>query len=113
MVCGSGERGGDEGERACTGGIFLRFVPRPLKKPVNSLAYILGAFVSVLMVEGGIRLYKVQKLAVPQGGLPFGRVYYYALPMIVMGILLVMVCISHMIRIYMDNEKAREGGDII
>ena len=33
--------------------------------------------------------------------------------MIVMGILLVMVCISHMIRIYMNNEKAREGGDII
>ena len=59
------------------------------------------------------RITVVDEKGVPQGGLPFGRVYYYALPMIVMGILLVMVCISHMIRIYMDNEKAREGGDII
>lgn len=92
---------------------FLRFVPKALKKPVNALAYLLGAFVSVLMVEGGIRLYKVQAKAVPQGGIPFGRVYYYALPMIVMGIALVLVCISQIIRIFVENKGAREGGDII
>ena len=41
------------------------------------------------------------------------RVYYYALPMIVMGILLVLVCLSQILRIYVQDEKAREGGDII
>ena len=92
---------------------FLRYVPKILRKPVNALAYLLGGFVSVLMVEGGIRLYKVQAKAVPQGGLPFGRVYYYALPMIVMGVMLVMVCISQIIRIFVENKEAREGGDII
>lgn len=92
---------------------FLRFIPKSLKKIVNALSYVLGIFISVLMVEGGIRLYKVQVKAMPQGGLPFGRVYYYALPMIVMGILLVLVCISQIIRIFVQNEGAREGGDII
>ena len=92
---------------------FLRYVPEKLRKTVNALAYGLGAFVSVLMIDGGIRLYKVQMRAVPQGGLPFGRVYYYALPMIVMGILIVLVCVSHIIQIYFLNEGAREGGDII
>lgn len=92
---------------------FLRFLPKPLKKPVNALSYILGALLSVLMAEGGIRLYKVQVKAVPQGGLPFGRVYYYALPMIVMGVMLVMVCLSQIIRIFLQDEGAREGGDIL
>jgi len=92
---------------------FLRFLPGQVKKAVNALAYLLGGMVSVLMVEGGLRLYRVQAKAVPQGGLPFGRVYYYALPMIVMGILLVLVCLSQILRIYVQDEKAREGGDII
>lgn len=92
---------------------FLRFLPGQVKKAVNALAYLLGGMVSVLMVEGGLRLYRVQAKAVPQGGLPFGRVYYYALPMIVMGILLVLVCLSQILRIYVQDEMAREGGDMI
>lgn len=92
---------------------FLRFFRGPLRRAVNALAYVLGSFVSALMVEGGLRLYKVQVKAVPQGGLPFGRAYYYALPMIVMGVLLVLVCVSQVIRIYVQHEGVREGGDII
>ena len=64
-------------------------------------------------VEFFLRFLPGQAKAVPQGGLPFGRVYYYALPMIVMGILLVLVCLSQILRIYVQDEKAREGGDII
>ena len=92
---------------------FLRFVPKSLKKLVNAFSYFLGAVVSILMAEGGVRLYKVQIKAVPQGGLPFGRVYYYALPMIVMGVLLVLVCVSQIIRIFIQNQGAGEGGDIL
>ena len=65
------------------------------------------------MVEGALRLYKVQKKAVPQGGLPFGRVYYYAIPMIVLGILLILICSSRAIRIIIQDQEGREGGDII
>ncbi len=92
---------------------FLRFVPKALKKVVNAFSYLLGALISILMTEGGVRLYKVQIKAVPQGGLPFGRVYYYALPMIVMGVLLVLVCLGQIIRIFIQNEGTREGGDIL
>ena len=92
---------------------FLRFVPQFLKKPVTALSYTLGLVCSVLMIEGGTRLYAVQSKAVPQGGLPFGRVYYYALPMIVMGEMIALVSATHIIRISLANAKAREGGDII
>lgn len=92
---------------------FMKYIPEKIRKVVHSFAFVLGGVMGVLMVEGGNRLYKVQAKAVPQGGLPFGRVYYYALPMIIMGILLVLICLSEVIKIYVKDEKGREGGDII
>ena len=92
---------------------FVNLLPRSIRKPVNALAYLLGGIMGVLLSEGGLRLYAVQAKAVPQGGLPFGRVYYYALPMIVLGILLALVCAAQIIRIFLENKDTREGGDII
>ena len=92
---------------------FLRFRPHRARQAVNALAFVLGGIIGGLMVEGALRLYKVQKKAVPQGGLPFGRVYYYAIPMIVLGILLILICSSRAIRIIIQDQEGREGGDII
>ena len=92
---------------------FLRFLPHRIRQAVNALAFILGGAMGGLMVEGALRLYKVQKKAVPQGGLPFGRVYYYAVPMIVLGVLLILVCSGQVIRILLQDQEGREGGDII
>lgn len=92
---------------------FLRFFPEKVRKVIHAASYVIGIIVSWCMIDGGIRMYKIQRKAVPQGGLPFGKVYYYALPMIVLGILLVLVCFSEIIKIFAADEKEREGGDII
>ncbi len=46
---------------------------------------------SAVFVPGGIRLFKMQVNMPAVGGLPFNKSWYYALPILVMGILMVIL----------------------
>lgn len=92
---------------------FLRFFPKSWHRWLQVFVNILGVVIGVLMINGGQRQFKVQKLTMPAGGLPFSKAYYYALPIIVMGVLMIIVCISRSLKVTVGAEKEREGGDII
>lgn len=92
---------------------FLRFFSDRGKKVLMIFTNILMIAVSWFMLRGGISLFKVQRLAAPAGGLWFSKCYYYALPIIVMSILLMLVCLNRIIKVTVNQEGAREGGDII
>ena len=46
---------------------------------------------SLVYIPGGVNLFKMQNKLIPLGGLPFTKAYYYALPIIVMGVMLVVL----------------------
>lgn len=75
------------------GKIFLMFVP-----------HVFVAVTSVAFVVGGKLLFDLQVNQLPQGGLPFSRAYYYALPMIVMGVMLIL-CSVYRIAEYIKTPK--------
>lgn len=92
---------------------FLSWFPKKWHKWLQGFVNLLGAFLGGILVDGGVRLFMVQKVAMPQGGLPFSKCYYYALPIIVLGIMMIIVCVCRIIKLFGEKEKAREGGDII
>jgi TRAP-type C4-dicarboxylate transport system permease small subunit len=76
------------------------------------IVFILGWF----FAKGGMYLFKVQLKVAPVGGLPFCKAYYYALPLIVAGILLLIMSAVRVFRyIVTGNEQImqmvpEEGG---
>lgn len=92
---------------------FLRFFPKSWHKWLQCFVNALGVIIGFILIDGGKRQFKVQRLTAPAGGLPFSKCYYYALPMIVMAVLLIVVCVSRSVKLICEKEKEREGGDII
>lgn len=92
---------------------FLSWFPKKWHKWIQSFVNALGVIIGYLFIDGGKRQFRIQKLAAPAGGLPFSKCYYYALPVIVLGVLLIVISISRIIKFLCAAEDEREGGDII
>ena len=101
---------------------FLKFFGRPLKVFFMFIPHLAVAVTSVVFVIGGKQLFDLQLNQLPQGGLPFSRAYYYALPMIVMGILLILCAVYRVVEflltpkdVFLDRFQRLqdEGGMII
>lgn len=83
---------------------FIKFFGRPLKVFFMFMPHVLVFITSFVFVIGGAKLFALQCKQLPQGGLPFSRAYYNALPMIVMGILLI-ICSAYRIVEYIHTPK--------
>jgi TRAP-type C4-dicarboxylate transport system permease small subunit len=92
---------------------FLRFLPPPVRKWLAIFLHGLAMVVSWMLVRGGWKLFGFQKKALPAGGLPFPKGYYYALPIVVMGISLILAAFGHILKALRSRDDQREGGDII
>ncbi|MDR3249421.1 MAG: TRAP transporter small permease [Treponema sp.] len=68
---------------------LLKLFPSWGKKIVYHLTNLTVLVTSLVYVPGGIVLFKMQNRLRPVGGLPFSKAWYYALPVTVMGVLLV------------------------
>lgn len=98
---------------------FLKFMPKPVQIGIRHLSNLIILSTSAVYVYGGIGLFKIQLGTMPVGGLPFSRAYYYGLPMIIMGILLVLFSAYDTVEfivmpkeIYLQEIKEEEGGVI-
>jgi C4-dicarboxylate transporter DctQ subunit len=92
---------------------FLKFFSPVFRKWLAIFLHCLAILVSVMLIQGGYKLFLFQAKAIPAGGLPFAKGYYYALPIIVMGVSLILSALGHIARLLKDRDKQREGGDII
>jgi len=68
------------------------------------IPHVVVAITSLVFVSGGITLFGLQVTKLPQGGLPFTKAYYYALPMIVMGAMMT-ICAVYRIVEYILTPK--------
>jgi TRAP-type C4-dicarboxylate transport system permease small subunit len=69
----------------------LKNAPPIVKKIMHHVTNIIVFVTSLVYIPGGINLFKMQNKLIPLGGLPFTKAYYYALPITVMGFLLVIL----------------------
>ncbi len=72
---------------------FLKFFNRSGKIFLMFMPHLIVAVTSCVFIVGGQQLFGLQINQLPQGGLPFSRAYYYALPMVVMGIMLTLCAV--------------------
>jgi TRAP-type C4-dicarboxylate transport system permease small subunit len=75
-------------EHAVIEALLKRF-PSWAKRCVYHLTNFIVLITSLVYIPGGISLFKMQNRLRPVGGLPFSKAWYYALPVLTMGILLV------------------------
>ncbi|MPN61250.1 hypothetical protein SDC9_208984 [bioreactor metagenome] len=77
---------------------------------VEIAEHIIILISSILFIFSGQILFAIQVKTNPVGGLPFARAYYNALPIIVMGVLLIIVGLVRFIQYLFDREEyeARE-----
>lgn len=76
---------------------FLKKCPHFVKVIEYITIYVVAFCFGCVLIDGGITLWGIQHKSATVGGLPFPRSYYYALPMIVCGILL---CITTAFRVF-------------
>lgn len=68
---------------------LMKLAPEFVKKMMHHITSLIVLVTSIVYIPGGISLFKMQVKLAPVGGLPFPKAYYFALPVLVMGILLV------------------------
>jgi len=71
---------------------LLRKLPRFFTVIVYNITNIGILTCSYIFFSGGITLFQLQVTTKPRMGLPFPKAYYYALPMAVMGALMLLLC---------------------
>ncbi len=74
----------------------LRHVPEIFTRVIQYITSSIVFLSALVYVYGGAILFKMQVRTMPLGGLPFSRAYYYALPIIVMGIILFILSIARL-----------------
>jgi TRAP-type C4-dicarboxylate transport system permease small subunit len=68
--------------------MFLRRSPGLVRRIVYNITNLIVLCCAIVLIPGGVKLFRLQVKTIPLGGLFFPRAYYYALPIIAMGALL-------------------------
>ncbi len=57
-----------------------------------------------MFIRAGMLLFPMQVKMTPVGGLPFSRVYYNSLPIVVMGVMVILLEVIRFLRFLFDRE---------
>jgi len=68
---------------------IMKRAPLFFKHLMYHLTNLIVVITHAVFIPGGVILFKMQIGMIPVGGLPFSRAYYYALPILLMGTLMV------------------------
>ena len=75
--------------------------------------------ISYVYVPAAWQLFNMQKKMPPVGGLPFCKAYYYALPVLVMGIIMLIMSVYKTIAFLVTGDESicvpeeKEGGGVL
>lgn len=86
---------------------------------MNNLTNILVVVISYVYIPASYQLFTMQKPMPPVGGLPFSKAYYYALPVLVMSVLMLVLSIYKTIAYLITQDESicvpveHEGGGVL
>lgn len=98
---------------------IMKKMPKWFRKIIFNLTNLLILVISYVYIPAGYTLFNMQKKMPPVGGLPFCKAYYYALPVLVMGILMFVLCLYKTIAFLITGDESicvpeeQEGGGVL
>ncbi len=88
-------------------GMMTKYMSNPVKKGILILSEGIVVILSCIFVKTGIELFAKQMLTKPMGGVPFNKSIYYALPIIVMGVTMLITGVFRLIETIMTRNVER------
>lgn len=95
-----------------------KFLNPMLKFIFGVVTHLITLAVTAIFIPSGFKLFTLQKMQAPVGGLPFGRAYYFSLPLFVMGIIGTILCLFRLIEYIVLRDEhllvrgEEEGGTV-
>ncbi len=88
------------------------------RRVMFNLINIIVMVITIAYIPASYTLFDMQKSMPPVGGLPFSRGYYYALPVLVMSLIMLVLCAYKTIAFFVTGEEdivtapEQEGGNV-
>lgn len=97
----------------------MKKMPQNIRRVIFSLINVLIVVISYVYVPAAWELFGMQKKMPPVGGLPFSKGYYYALPVFVMGVIMLVMSVYKTIAFFITGDESvcvpveKEGGGVL
>lgn len=98
---------------------IMNRMPGWFRRVVFTLTNFLIVVISWVYIPAAYQLFQMQKKMPPVGGLPFSKGYYYALPVLVMGIIMLIMSVYKSIAYIITGDESicvpveKEGGGLL
>jgi len=98
---------------------IMKKMPKWFRRIMFNLTNLLILVISYVYIPAAYTLFNMQKKMPPVGGLPFCKAYYYALPVLVMGIIMFVLCLYKTIAFFITGDESicvpeeKEGGGVL
>lgn len=98
---------------------IMKKMPKWFRYIIFNLTNIIIAVISWVYIPASYQLFNMQKNLPPLGGLPFSKAYYYALPVLCMGVITFVYAVYKTITYLITRDESvcvpveKEGGGIL
>lgn len=98
---------------------LVKKFPKIARRVLFNFINVIVVFISWLYIPASYQLFNMQKKMPPVGGLPFSKGYYYALPVLVMSIAMLVLSVYKTIAFLITGDESicvpeeKEGGGIL
>lgn len=98
---------------------IMNRMPGGFRRVVFTLTNFLVVVISWVYIPAAWQLFQMQKKMPPVGGLPFSKGYYYALPVLVMGVVMFIMSMYKAIAFLLTGDESicvpveKEGGGLL
>ncbi len=98
---------------------IMKRMPDWFRRVMFNITNVIVLVISWVYIPAGWQLFNMQKKMPAVGGLPFSKAYYYALPVLVMGVLMLILCAYKTIAFLVTGDESvcapveKEGGGLL
>lgn len=98
---------------------IMNRMPRGFRRVIFTLTNFLVVVISWVYIPASWQLFQMQKKMPPVGGLPFSKGYYYALPVLVMGVVMLIMSVYKAAAYLLTGDESicvpveKEGGGLL
>ena len=98
---------------------IMKKMPTWFRKIMFNITNLIILVVTLVYIPASYTLFNMQKNMPPVGGLPFSRGYYYALPVLVMSLIMLVLCGYKTIAFLLTGDEEicapviQEGGSVV
>lgn len=98
---------------------IMKKMPTWFRKIMFNVTNLIILVITLAYLPGSWTLFNMQKNMPPVGGLPFSRAFYYALPVLVMSVIMLVLCCYKTFAFFVTGDESicapveQEGGSVV